>query len=61
MGHFDPISAVNLNRPFQLLAEQRFYETLDDLLFSTSPAYAAKKVETLLARLQGIADTREGS
>jgi hypothetical protein len=43
-----------------LLAEQKFYETLDDLLSSTSPAYAEKKVETLMAKLQGIADTREG-
>jgi hypothetical protein len=33
-----------------------FYETLDDLLSSTSPAYAAKRIETLMARLQGLVE-----
>jgi hypothetical protein len=46
---------------YSLLTEERFYETLDDLLSSTSPAYGAKKVETLMAKLQGIVDTRENS
>jgi hypothetical protein len=46
---------------FQVLGEERFYETLDDLLSATSPAYAEKRVETLIARLQGVVDTKEGS
>jgi hypothetical protein len=31
-----------------------FYETLDDLLSSTSAAHAVKRVEMLVGRLQGL-------
>ncbi|KAI0304594.1 hypothetical protein BC826DRAFT_977101 [Russula brevipes] len=44
---------------YKVLGQGRFYETLDDLLSSTSPAYAAKRMETLMARLQALADTEE--
>jgi hypothetical protein len=37
-----------------------FYETLDDLLSSISPAHAAKKVEMLVGRLQGLEDKEKG-
>ncbi|KAH9997770.1 hypothetical protein BJV74DRAFT_768294 [Russula compacta] len=46
---------------YKVWGQERFYETLDDLLSSTSPIYAAKRVETLMARLQGLADTGEGT
>ena len=35
-----------------------FYETLDDLLSSTSPAHAAKGVEVLVGRLQELVDNK---
>jgi hypothetical protein len=41
---------------FQVTTQVRFYETLDDLLVSTSPAYAAKRVETLMARLEELSE-----
>jgi len=37
--------------------EERYYETLDDLLSFSSPSYAAKRVEALMERLQGLVGT----
>ena len=34
---------------------------MEDLLSSTSPAYAAKRVETLVGRLEGLVDKGGGS
>ena len=44
-----------------MTTQVRFYETLDDLLASTSPAYATKRVETLMARLEELSDDAEAS
>lgn len=37
--------------------EERYYETLDDLLSSISSSYASKRVEALMERLQGLVGT----
>ncbi|KAI9444912.1 hypothetical protein H4582DRAFT_1912046 [Lactarius indigo] len=39
---------------YKVTAEERHYETLDDLLTFISPSYATKRVETLMKRLQGL-------
>ncbi|KAI0274956.1 hypothetical protein BC834DRAFT_850484 [Gloeopeniophorella convolvens] len=40
----------------ELAAQETYYETLDDLLSSKSPSYAAKRVNVLMAKLQGLAE-----
>ncbi|KAH8997414.1 splicing factor 3B subunit 10-domain-containing protein [Lactarius akahatsu] len=39
---------------YKVTAEETYYETLDDLLSFISPSYAAKRVEALMERLQGL-------
>ncbi|KAI0308105.1 hypothetical protein B0F90DRAFT_1680186 [Multifurca ochricompacta] len=50
----ETINVVLSSAGYQLSAQVKFYETLDDLLSSTSPTYSAKRVEILMARLQDI-------
>ncbi|KAI0257249.1 hypothetical protein BJV78DRAFT_1161218 [Lactifluus subvellereus] len=42
-----------------VLTQEGLYETLDDLLSSTSPAYAARRMEALMERLEGLANKGE--
>jgi len=39
--------------------EERYYETLDDLLSFISPSYAKKRVEVLMERLQELVGDEE--
>ncbi|KAF8506817.1 hypothetical protein F5888DRAFT_1645557 [Russula emetica] len=55
------INVVLSSAGYKVLNQGVFYETLDDLLSSMSPAYAAKRVETLVGRLEGLVDKGRGS
>jgi len=39
---------------YKVTVEERYYETLDDLLSFISSSYASKRVEGLMERLQGL-------
>ncbi|KAN0124890.1 hypothetical protein V8E52_001442 [Russula decolorans] len=55
------INVVLFSAGYKVLNQGVFYETLDDLLSSASPAYTAKRVETLVGRLEGLVDKGRGS
>ncbi|KAH9081771.1 hypothetical protein EDB83DRAFT_2334733, partial [Lactarius deliciosus] len=45
---------------YKVIAEEIYYETLDNLLSFISPSYATKRVEALMERLQGLVESDEG-
>jgi len=54
------IDVVLSSAGYKMSDHETFYETLDDLLSSMSPAHAAKRVEMLVGKLQGLVDKEKG-
>ncbi|KAI9454829.1 hypothetical protein F5148DRAFT_1227913 [Russula earlei] len=52
----ETIHVVLSSAGYKVSTQVRIYETLDDLLASTSPAYAAQRFSILVSRLQELSD-----
>ncbi|KAH9982776.1 hypothetical protein BGW80DRAFT_45331 [Lactifluus volemus] len=54
------INVVLSSAGYQVSTQGGHYETLDDLLAVTSPVYTTKRMETLMARLEGLVHQAQG-